>query len=125
MLMFMSFATSKLDVRPMSRLFKALGDDTRLRIVALLSHGELCVCHIEAALALSQSNASRQFGVLRAAGVAEARREGNWVYYKLASQSDEECRHMLRALVREFEKKEVLRQDVERLLRVKGPTSCK
>src|SRR5687768_2952490 len=35
------------DVRPVSRLFKALGDETRVRIVALLSHGELCVCHVE------------------------------------------------------------------------------
>ena len=49
-----------LDVRPVSRLFKALGDETRLRIVALLSHGELCVCHIQEALGLSQPNVSRQ-----------------------------------------------------------------
>src|SRR5438105_658216 len=42
-----------LQVRPMSRLFKALGDDTRLRIVALLSHGELCVCHVQEALSLA------------------------------------------------------------------------
>ena len=49
----MLYASRSVEVRPMSRLFKALGDDTRLRIVALLSHGELCVCHIEAALALT------------------------------------------------------------------------
>src|SRR2546426_3227017 len=65
-----------LQVRPVSRLFKALGDDTRLRIVALLSHGELCVCHVQEALGLTQPNASRQLGILKNAGVVESRREG-------------------------------------------------
>ena len=58
-------STNALDVRPLTRLFRALGDETRLRIVALLSHGELCVCHIEAALDLNQSTASRHLGILR------------------------------------------------------------
>ena len=61
-------------VRPLTKLFRALGDETRLRIVALLSHGELCVCHLENALDLSQPNVSRQLGILRAAGVVDARR---------------------------------------------------
>ncbi|HLM43787.1 MAG TPA: metalloregulator ArsR/SmtB family transcription factor, partial [Myxococcaceae bacterium] len=76
----MSAAVSTLDVRQASRFFKALGDETRLRIVALLSHGELCVCHFASALGLNQSTTSRQLSVLRAAGVVEARREGSWVY---------------------------------------------
>ena len=121
----MTFAAPRLDMRPISRLFKALGDETRLRIVALLSHGELCVCHIEAALALSQPNASRQLGVLRAAGVVEPRREGTWVYYRLADQPDDDCRRQLRSLSSAFARRDVLKRDVERLLQVKGPTSCK
>src|ERR1051325_5215410 len=64
-------STNALDVRPLTRLFRALGDETRLRIVALLSHGELCVCHLESALELNQSTASRHLGILRAAGVAD------------------------------------------------------
>lgn len=123
--MYMAYAALKLDVRPVSKLFKALGDETRLRIIALLSHGELCVCHIEAALNLNQPNASRQLGVLRAAGVVEPRREGNWIYYRLADQPDEDCRRQLRTLVSAFSKRDVLRRDVERLLAVKGPASCK
>jgi ArsR family transcriptional regulator len=119
------FAARKVDVRKMSRLLKALSDETRLRIVALLTHGELCVCHIEAGLGLTQSNASRQFAVLRAAEVVETRRDGNWVYYRLAPQADAECKRVLGAVVGEFEKREILREDVERLLKVKGPTACK
>src|SRR5574341_901155 len=104
----MRSAAEALDVRPVSRLFKALGDETRLRIVALLVHGELCVCHLEAALGLTQSNASRQLGVLRAAGVVDTRREGSWVYYRLADQTDDECRRQLRSLVASFARREVL-----------------
>ncbi len=120
-----AFSATKLDVRPMSRLLKALGDETRLRVVALLTHGELCVCHIEAALGLTQPNASRQLGILRNANVVEPRREGSWVYYKLAPQADAECKRILGALVRGFERRDLLRADVERLLKVKGPGACR
>jgi ArsR family transcriptional regulator, arsenate/arsenite/antimonite-responsive transcriptional repressor len=113
-----------LEVRPLSRLFKALGDDTRVRIVALLSHGELCVCHVEEALGLKQSTASRQLAVLRAAGVVEPRRDRNWIYYRLAPQTDEVCRRLLRELSRSFAKQETLRRDVERLLKIIGPGCC-
>ena len=117
-------AAAQLDVRLLTRLFKALADETRVRIVALLSHGELCVCHVEAALGLSQPNASRALGILYGAGVVERRREGSWVYFKLAKQPDEACELQLRNLVRSFGKKDVLRRDVERLLKVRGPGAC-
>jgi ArsR family transcriptional regulator len=115
---------AKLDVRALSRLFRALGDETRLRIVALLSHGELCVCHVEEALGLTQPTASRHLSVLKAAGVVEPRREGTWIYYSLAAQTDEECKRQLRAVVKSFADKDLLRRDVERLVRIRGPESC-
>lgn len=118
-------SVASLEIQSASRLFKALGDETRLRIVALLSHGELCVCHLESALELSQPNVSRQLGVLRAAGVVESRRDGSWVYYRLATQLDELCRQQLKALVSAFSKREVLREDVEKLLKSRGPNSCR
>jgi ArsR family transcriptional regulator len=116
---------AKLEVRPVSRLFKALGDETRLRIVALLAHGELCVCHIQEALGLSQPNASRQLGVLRSAGIVTDRREGTWVYYGLARQEDPDCARHLREVVQSFAKRDLLRRDVERLQRTRGPASCR
>ena len=116
---------SKLNVEPVSRLFKALGNDTRLRIVALLTHGELCVCHNEAALDITQATASRHLAVLRNAGVVDTHREGPWVYYRLADQVDPDCKRQLRTLVGSFAKREVIRRDVERLLAAKGPQSCR
>ena len=56
-------AAASLELQQASRLFKALGDETRLRIVALLSHGELCVCHLESALGLTQFLSSQLYEV--------------------------------------------------------------
>ena len=114
-----------LQVHPLSRLFKALGDETRVRIVALLTHGELCVCHLQDALGISQPNASRQLGILYNAGVVDRRRAGNWVYFKLAEGPDETCKQQIKALCRSFTGVVTLRKDVERLLATRGPDSCK
>lgn len=106
-------------------MFKALGDDVRLRIVALLAHGELCVCHIEEALSLTQPNASRHLAILRAAGIVSHQRRDKWVYYRLATQEDKACRRHLKALVSSFANQNVLAKDVARLLQTRGPGSCK
>jgi ArsR family transcriptional regulator len=114
-----------LDVRPVSRLFRALGDETRLGIVALLSHEELCVCHLQEALRLSQPHVSRHLATLRSAGVVESRREGSWIYYRLAPQADPECERQLKTLVRSFENRAALRRDVARLVKLRGPEACR
>ena len=117
-------ATPDLEVRSISRFFRALGDETRLRIVALLSHGELCVCHFQEALGLSQPNISRHLAVLRAAGIVEDRRKGNWVYYRLLPQENEDRERHLRSLVGSFAGQPILRRDVDRLVKACGPGAC-
>ncbi|MGE5183938.1 MAG: ArsR/SmtB family transcription factor [Acidobacteriota bacterium] len=116
---------NELGVRPLTRLFRALGDETRLRIVALLAHGELCVCHLENALELSQPNVSRQLGILRAAGVVDARREGSWMYYALAPQEQQAVRAILEQVVRLFGAERALRADHAKLKKSCGPGACR
>ena len=111
------------DVRPLSRFLKALADETRIRIVALLSQRELCVYHLVQALRLSQPNVSRHLGILRAAGVVDARRDASWVYYRVAPQSDRDCREVLRALTSQFATRAALRRDVARALRAVRPVA--
>lgn len=118
-------AIARLEVGPLSRSLKALGDGTRLRMIALLAHGELCVCHLESALGLTQSNTSRHLAVLRAAGLVETRRQGGWVFYRLASPADPLSSAQIRALVAGFERQQMLRRDVAQLLRTRGPGSCR
>jgi DNA-binding transcriptional ArsR family regulator len=66
-------------------IFKALSDETRLRILNLLYEGELCVCDVMAVLDISQPNASRHLIRLKWAGLARDRREAQWSYYALTS----------------------------------------
>ena len=61
----------------LAALLRVLGDDTRLRIFALLTRAELCVCEIEDILGLSQSLVSNHLAVLRRAGLVKARRDGS------------------------------------------------
>lgn len=68
-------------------VFKALSDETRLRTIKLLEQGELCVCHIVAALDMSQSKVSFHLRVLKEAGLVKDRREGKWMHYRL-NESD-------------------------------------
>jgi ArsR family transcriptional regulator len=116
---------NEVGVRPLTKLFRALGDETRLRIVALLSHGELCVCHLETALDLSQPNVSRQLGILRAAGVVDARRDGSWMYYSLAPQEHEAVKAMIDQVARLFGAKHAIRSDHAKLKKSCGPGACK
>jgi len=67
-----------------AEIFRALGDVNRLRILKLLTLGELCVCQIEQSLRISQALTSRHLGILRMTGLVRARREGQWVHYSLA-----------------------------------------
>jgi len=64
-------------------IFKALADETRLRILLLLLDGELCVCEIIAALELPQSTVSRHLAYLKRTGWVSDRKQGVWMYYRL------------------------------------------
>jgi len=66
-----------------ARLLRTLSHPGRLAIVAVLSKGEACVCHLAAALGRSQPYVSQQLAILRAAGLLATRREGTFTYYAL------------------------------------------
>jgi ArsR family transcriptional regulator, arsenate/arsenite/antimonite-responsive transcriptional repressor len=100
----------------MESAFKALGDETRLRILGLLLSGEVCVCHIHESLRIPQSKASRHLAYLRRAGLVETRRQGVWIYYRLAGSRDPVRRALLSALGRV----EAVRRDVDRLRKTCG-----
>jgi ArsR family transcriptional regulator len=72
------------------RLFHALSDPTRLRIVRKLRHGERCVCELTDALDATQSRLSFHLKVLKDAGVVTDRREGRWIYYELRRDAFED-----------------------------------
>jgi ArsR family transcriptional regulator len=72
---------TRLDVTRAARLFHALSDETRLRILARLRRGERCVCELTDALDAAQSRLSFHLRILKDAGLVTDRREGRWSYY--------------------------------------------
>jgi ArsR family transcriptional regulator, arsenate/arsenite/antimonite-responsive transcriptional repressor len=64
-------------------ILKTLSDETRLRILKLLEHGELCVCDIVAALDLIQPKVSFHLGVMKEAKLIKDRRQGKWIHYRI------------------------------------------
>jgi ArsR family transcriptional regulator len=58
----------------LTRVYAALADPTRLRILSLLANGEICVCHLHASLDVPQPTASRHLAYLRRSGLVDARR---------------------------------------------------
>jgi len=73
-------------VKTQTRLFKALADKTRLKILMLLDIREMCVCEIMVALDLTQPTASHHLGILEAVGLVRDRREGKWIFYSLKNK---------------------------------------
>ena len=79
-------------------LLKAFADRTRLRIMSLLSGGELCVCDIMAVLKAPQPKVSRHLAYLRRNGLVETKREGQWIYYSLSKPTGKVHRRLLTCL---------------------------
>lgn len=71
------------ELRGLAELFKALADETRLSILALLWDGEKCVCEIMTALPISQPAVSHHLKILRQAGLVKDERRGKWIFYHL------------------------------------------
>jgi ArsR family transcriptional regulator len=103
-------------MRDFAKLFKALSDETRIRILKVLLERECCVCEVMQALDISQSRASRNLGLLEDAGFVKSRRDGLWIVYSVDEQRMKSHTAPLIELVRtSLVDDETLSQDRERL----------
>ncbi len=98
-----------------TRIFKALSDETRVRILCLLLDGELCVCDLMAVLQLPQSTVSRHLSYLKNTGWVEDRRCGVWMYYSLLHNGNVLQEGLLECLRENLPYLEVVVSDRERL----------
>lgn len=98
----------------LARIHQALADPTRLRIVALLLAGPLCVCHFQSVLREPQAKISKHLAILRARGLVAARRDGHWMVYALA----EPVSPVVAAVGTAAEGEAGLRRDRERLAKL-------
>lgn len=104
----------------MERLFQALADATRLRILGLLLTGEVCVCDIHESLKIAQPKASRHLAYLRRAGLVETRRDGLWIHYRLATVPDPVLTAIVDAVRHALSHTDTVQRDAERLQKRTG-----
>ena len=111
----------------LSETFKALSDETRLRIMALLlENEELCVCDFVGALGETQSKVSRHLRYLYHAGLVEDRREGLWMHYRISPDLAPEQATIVAALAEAIgeEQRQELRQGARPVVRGEDDGRC-
>jgi DNA-binding transcriptional ArsR family regulator len=86
-------------VRELMAVTKALADETRVRILLALEPGEICVCQIVELLELAPSTVSKHMSILRQARLVDSRKEGRWMFYRLADEDRPAAARELSALV--------------------------
>ena len=99
----------------LTRLLKAIADDTRLRMLNLLQYYDLCVCEIELLLGINQSNASRHLNKLTNAGLVEYYKAAKYVYYKINPETIKEYPFVDVILTSETMKLDQCRNDYEKM----------
>lgn len=102
------------------RITKALGDETRLRALAALRDGELCLCHIVGLLGLAPSTVSKHMDILCQAGLAKRRKDGRWCYFRLAGPgAPPAVRRALRWVLGTLAADATIARDAERVARLR------
>jgi len=103
-------------------VFKALGDENRLRILCMLSERNLCVCEINAVLNVSMSTISSHLKILRNAGLVTSVKDGRWIIYSL-NRKDSEITDIVKKSVAYIIEEDQVAADLE-LLKNISPDNC-
>jgi len=113
-------------MRETIKTFKALSDETRLRILSILLERECCVCEVMQALDISQTRASRNLAALHEAGFLKLRKNGLWSLYSVdRGEMNEYLADLLRAVTKALKGNKTFAEDRERLTKaVRVGPSC-
>jgi len=101
------------------KIYRCFCDETRLRILHLLSREPLCVCHVQEVLRLPQVAVSKHLAYLRTNGLVQAERHGKWMIYRLPKRAPVELDLQLRCLQDCISTDAIFRQDLKRLSRMR------
>lgn len=99
----------------LARLFAALADPTRLRLLNLMRGREVCVCYFVEILEQSQPKISRHLAYLRRAEIVKARRDGKWMHYSIVRPDDAAAASILETVLTSLEADAGMRMDAARL----------
>jgi ArsR family transcriptional regulator, arsenate/arsenite/antimonite-responsive transcriptional repressor len=106
-------------MRNLMAVLKALADDNRVRVLAALGPGELCVCQIVELLGLAPSTVSKHMGILKNAELVDCRKEGRWIFYRLTEdEATVEAQKLTEVVSRLFESDAQRSEDIKRLKQI-------
>lgn len=108
----------------MVEILKALAEESRLRIVALLMDNEMCVCEIEECLKLTQSNVSRHLTALKSSGILDNYKQAHWVYYKISDKFKEENQSLWIYLTEKLKELPAYKTDFDEYQKCKQKDLC-
>jgi len=100
---------------PLSSIFAALADTTRLRLLNLMAGREVCVCYFVEILRQGQPKISRHLAYLRRAGIVTARREGKWMHYRISTPADTAAASILNATLASLRSDRQMQADLAKL----------
>jgi len=103
----------------MFELFKALGDENRLRILNILISSKLCVCEIEVILEMTQSNVSRHLSKLKKVGIISSSKEAQWVHYEISDKFINNDVLFFSYLKKKFTEDDLFLNDLKRYIKYK------
>jgi ArsR family transcriptional regulator, arsenate/arsenite/antimonite-responsive transcriptional repressor len=98
--------------------FRALADRTRLRLLNLMGKDEVCVCFFVEILKTNQPKISRHLAYLRRAGIVGARREGQWMHYRIVEPADADAARVLTEVMSWLVTDVEMQRDRQRLIKI-------
>lgn len=101
----------------MERLFGALADRTRLRLLNLMGDDEVCVCFFVEILGMSQPRISRHLAYLKKVGLVAARRDGKWMHYRIVSPANIDLARILTAVRQHLANNREMRRERQKLVK--------
>ncbi len=105
-------------------IFKALSEESRLRILSLLMDNEMCVCEIESSLKMTQSNVSRHLTALKQSGILENYKKAQWTYYKVNPRFIMDNKELWEYLKRNIKELPSYSKDIESYLECQKQDLC-
>ncbi|MDF2540947.1 MAG: putative transcriptional regulator [Herbinix sp.] len=108
----------------MIEIFKALSEESRLRILSVLMEQEMCVCEIEASLDMTQSNASRHLTTLKQCGILESYKQAQWAYYKISDTFQRDQKELWEYLKRRLKELPTYEKDFLESEKCKAANMC-
>ncbi|MCY1153273.1 MAG: metalloregulator ArsR/SmtB family transcription factor [Sphaerochaetaceae bacterium] len=108
----------------MVEIFKALAEESRLRILSLLLENDMCVCEIENCLSLKQSNISRHLSNLKASGILESYKKAQWSYYKINNNFIQENQELWVYLEKRLKELPSYQEDYKKMKKCKSENIC-